>query len=114
LAWQPSTNPLAVQAYFDFLPDLGHQPLGTPAFNRIDLNDVNMVLGVPNEPLARRRKNPHDTTTWMLGMLGPNIPLEARLVVESEVNEAIISPTKWQRWDQVVVGFGMTHVTIAQ
>ena len=34
LAWQPPTNPLAVQVCFDFLLVLGHQRLGIPPFQR--------------------------------------------------------------------------------
>ena len=45
-----SNLPLVLQAFLDFLPVLGHQPLGTPPSNRVDHDGVITVLGCPVEP----------------------------------------------------------------
>ena len=52
----PNGRMKRVQDYLDFLPVLGHQPLGTPPSNQVDLDDANTLLGVPVDHLLGDRE----------------------------------------------------------
>ena len=55
LVWRALANLPTVQVSFDFLPVLGHQPLGIPPSNHVDLNNGNMVLGKHIKPPTMRQ-----------------------------------------------------------
>ena len=69
LAWQPPTNPLEIQAYFDFFSVPCHQPLGTPPSNRVILNNANTVLGISVKPHVMQHR---------IHMTPPHGPLSIR------------------------------------
>jgi hypothetical protein len=50
LAWKPPIDPPAAKTYFDFLLIPSYQHLRTPPSNRVDFDNVNIVLKVLVEP----------------------------------------------------------------
>ena len=75
-----------MQAYFDFLPVPSHQPLGTLPSNRVHLNDANMVLGVPIEPLAKQQR------IHMTPPLGPCLVCPPPSLVDVEMKSKVPTP----------------------